>query len=181
VTSEGARRWAHENLRAHADAIVVGAGTVRADDPRLTNRAGGRQPLRVVVCGASPLPRRARVLGDGALLAVPEGFRAPRGTEFIVCGRRGRVDVRRLLRELRQRGVGRLLVEGGAGILGAFFDARAVDQVAVFLAPRIVGGSGAVPAVGGRGKARMASAPRILDPRFHRFGGDLLVEGYLDG
>lgn len=181
VTSEGARRWAHENLRAHADAILVGAGTVRADDPRLTNRAGGRQPLRVVVCGGSPLPRRARVLGDGALLAVPEGFRAPRGAESVVCGRRGRVDVGRLLRELRRRGVGRLLVEGGAGILGAFFDARAVDQVAVFVAPRIVGGSGAVPAVGGRGKARMAAAPRILDPRFHRFGGDLLVEGYLDG
>jgi diaminohydroxyphosphoribosylaminopyrimidine deaminase / 5-amino-6-(5-phosphoribosylamino)uracil reductase len=181
VTSKTARHWAHANLRAHADAILVGAGTVRADDPRLTNRAGGRQPLRVVLCGGRPLPRRARVLGKGALLLVPAGFRAPRGTEAVVCGTRGRVDVRRALLELRRRGVGRLLVEGGAGILGAFFDASAVDQVAVFLAPRIVGGSGAVAAVGGRGKARMAAAPEIADARFHRFGGDLLVEGYLDG
>jgi diaminohydroxyphosphoribosylaminopyrimidine deaminase/5-amino-6-(5-phosphoribosylamino)uracil reductase len=181
VTSEAARRWAHGNLRAHADAILVGAGTVRADDPLLTNRAGGRQPLRVVLCGERPLPRGARVLGKGALLLVPEGFRVPRGTEAVVCGRKGRVDLGRALQELRRRGVGRLLVEGGAATLGLFFDARAVDQVAVFLAPRIVGGSGAVPAVGGLGRARLAGAPAIPDPRYHRFGGDLLVEGYLDG
>jgi diaminohydroxyphosphoribosylaminopyrimidine deaminase/5-amino-6-(5-phosphoribosylamino)uracil reductase len=112
---------------------------------------------------------------------VPEGFRAPRGTEAVVCGKRGRVDLPRALRELRRRGVGRLLVEGGAEALGAFFDARVVDQVAVFLAPRIVGGSGAVAAIGGRGRARMAAAPEVLHPRYHRFGGDLLVEGYLDG
>lgn len=180
VTSESARRWSHGNLRAHADAILVGAGTVRADDPRLTNRTGGKQPLRVIVCGRRPLPKGARALGRGSVLAVPEGFRAPRGADTIVCGRRGRVDVRRLLRALRDRGVGRLLVEGGAGTLGAFFDARVVDQLAVFVAPRILGGSGAVAAVGGRGKSRMAAAPQVLDPRYHRFGGDLLVEGYLD-
>ncbi|HEX5137701.1 MAG TPA: bifunctional diaminohydroxyphosphoribosylaminopyrimidine deaminase/5-amino-6-(5-phosphoribosylamino)uracil reductase RibD [Planctomycetota bacterium] len=180
VTSESARHWAHENLRAHADAILVGAATVRADDPALTNRAKGRQPLRVVVCGRRPLPRRARVLGKGALLLVPEGFRAPRGTEAVVCGARGRVDLGRALRELSRRGVGRLLVEGGAAILGGLFDRGLVDQVAVFLAPRIVGGSGAVEAVGGKGRPRMATAPQILDPRYHRFGGDLLVEGYLD-
>ncbi len=178
VTSEAARRWAHENLRAHADAILVGAGTVRADDPALTNRAGGRRPLRVVVCGQRPLPKGARVLGPGTLLAVPRGFRAPKGTDAVVCGAR-RVDVRRLLAALHGKGVRRLLVEGGAGILGAFFDAGAVDQVAVFLAPRIVGGSGALAAVGGRGKSRMAAAAAIEEPLYHRIGGDLLVEGYL--
>jgi len=180
VTSDAARRWAHGNLRAHADAILVGAATVRADDPALTNRAGGRQPLRVVLCGRRPLPRGAKVLGKDALLLVPEGFRVPRGTEAVVCGARGRIDLGRALRELRRRGVGRLLVEGGAAVLGGFFDRGLVDQVAVFVAPRIVGGSGAVGAVGGKGTARMAAAPRILDPRYHRFGGDLLVEGYLE-
>ncbi len=179
VTSDAARRWAHENLRAHADAILVGAGTVRADDPALTNRGKGRQPLRIVVCGREPLPRGARVLGPRTLLAVPKGFRAPRGTDTLVCGARGRVDVRRLLAALRARGIGRLLVEGGAAILGAFFDAGVVDQVAVFLGPKIVGGALGLAPVGGEGKARMASAPPIRDAIFHRFGGDLLVEGYL--
>ena len=179
VTSDEARRWAHRNLRAHADAILVGAGTVRADDPALTNRARGRQPLRVVVCGRRPLPKRARVLGPGSLLAVPKGFRAPPGAEAVVCGAAGRVDVRRLLAALHARGIRRLLVEGGAGILGAFLDAGVVDQVAVFLGQKVVGGALGLTPVGGRGKPRMSSAPAIRDAIFHRFGGDLLVEGYL--
>jgi diaminohydroxyphosphoribosylaminopyrimidine deaminase/5-amino-6-(5-phosphoribosylamino)uracil reductase len=181
VSSDAARAWARGTLRAHADAILVGAGTVRVDDPRLTSRAGGREPLRVVVCGARPLPKGARVLGPGALLAVPEGFRVPRGAESVVCGARGRVDPRRLLRALHTLGIGRLLVEGGAGILGAFFDAGVVDQVAVFLGQKIVGGAGALAAVGGRGKPRMAMAPAIREPLYHRFGDDLLVEGYFAG
>jgi diaminohydroxyphosphoribosylaminopyrimidine deaminase/5-amino-6-(5-phosphoribosylamino)uracil reductase len=181
VTSEAARRWAHENLRAHADAIVVGAGTVRADDPALTNRTRGPQPLRVVVCGRRPLPRRARVLGRGTVLAVPAGFRAPAGTEAVACGRAGRVDPRRLLAALHARGIRRVLVEGGAGILGAFLDKGLVDQVAVFIAPKVVGGGGAVPAVAGRGGARMADALEVVEPQYHRFGGDLLLEGYLLG
>ncbi len=179
VTSEEARRWAHRNLRAHADAILVGAGTVRADDPALTNRARGRQPLRVIVCGRRPLPRGARVLGPRTLLVVPKGFRVPPGTEAVVCGTGGRVDVRRALKALYARGIRRLLVEGGAGILGAFFDADAVDQVAAFLGRKIVGGAGGLAPVGGRGKPRMSSAPAIRDAIFHRFGGDLVVEGYL--
>jgi riboflavin biosynthesis pyrimidine reductase len=121
------------------------------------------------------------VLGGGTLLAVPKGFRAPRGTESVVCGARGRVDVRRLLAALHARGVGRLLVEGGGAVLGAFFDAGVVDQVAVFLGQGIVGGVGGLTPVGGRGRPRMAGAPRITDPVFHRFGGDLLVEGYFAG
>jgi diaminohydroxyphosphoribosylaminopyrimidine deaminase/5-amino-6-(5-phosphoribosylamino)uracil reductase len=180
VTSDAARRWAHGTLRAHADAILVGAGTVRADDPTLTSRAPGRQPLRVVVCGRHPLPRGARVLGPNTLLAVPKGFRAPKGTEAIVCGS-GRVDVRRLLAALHERGIRRLLVEGGAAILGSFFDTGLVDQVAVFLGQKIVGGALALAAVGGMGKSRMAAAAAIKEPLYHRIGGDLVVEGYFAG
>lgn len=98
-----------------------------------------------------------------------------------MCGSRGRVDIRRLLRALHARGVGRLLVEGGGGILGAFLDAGVVDQVAVFLGQRIVGGLGGRTPVAGRGKAAMKAAPKVTDAIFHRFGGDLLVEGYLAG
>ncbi len=181
VTSKAARAWAHGTLRAHADAILVGAGTVRADDPALTNRAGGGKPLRVVVCGSRSLPRGARILGPGTLLAVARRFRAPPGVETVVCGAGGMVRLDRVLKALYDKGVRRVLVEGGAGIHGALFDAGLIDQVAVFLSPRVVGGYGAVPAVGGLGKSRMAAAAAIEDCIYHRIGGDLLVEGYFAG
>jgi diaminohydroxyphosphoribosylaminopyrimidine deaminase/5-amino-6-(5-phosphoribosylamino)uracil reductase len=182
VTSEETRRWSHRHLRAHADAILVGAGTLRADDPDLTNRSGrGRQPLRVVVCGRRPLPASARVLQDGRplLVAAPAHFRAPAGAEVIACGAGGRVEIGRLLRMLFARGLRRILVEGGGDLLGSLFDRGLVDQVAVFVASRVVGGIAAVPAVGGRGRARMAEA-WDLDPVVqHSIGPDHVVEGHV--
>ncbi|MFQ5844837.1 MAG: RibD family protein, partial [Planctomycetota bacterium] len=183
VSSEESRRWAHRILRGRVDAIVVGAGTVRSDDPRLTNRSGrGGQPLRVVVCGRRPLPSRARLLCDGGatLLAAPARFRAPPGAEVLRAGRAGRVDLRRLLGSLYRRGLRRVLVEGGGELLGSLFDRDLVDQVAVFVAPRIVGGTGAVPAVGGRGRRRMRDAPQLCGAVSRRLGGDRVVEGLVE-
>ena len=66
ITSEKARRWAHRHLRGRVDAIVVGAGTVRVDDPELTNRSGhGGQPSRVVICGRRRIPAKSKLLRDG--------------------------------------------------------------------------------------------------------------------
>lgn len=183
VTTEKTRRWAHRELRAHADAIVVGAGTVRADDPRLTNRGGrGRQPLRVVVCGRRPLPHRARIVHDGrpVLLAAPEGFRAPKGAEVLTCGRGRRVQPRQLLRKLHARGLERILVEGGAELLGSLFDRDLVDQVCVFVAPKIVGGISAVAAVAGRGKALMSEALELKEAVHRVVGPDHVIEGYVE-
>ena len=182
ISGETARRWAHRNLRARVDAILVGANTVRVDDPRLTNRTGrGRQPLRVVACGTRPLPRKSRLLLDGGatLLAAPSGFRAPGGAEVMRCGRKGRVDPRALLKGLAKRGVQRLLMEGGGELLGTFFDRGLVDQVAVFMAPRILGGAGAVSPVTGRGRASVERAVVLEHIARHDLGEDQLVEGYL--
>jgi len=182
ITADKTRRWVHRHFRGRVDAILVGAGTIRADDPALTNRSGrGHQPLRVVVCGRRPLPPRAQVLRDGkpTLLAVPEHLRVSQKLESVVCGRSGRVDLVRLLRKLHARGMRRILVEGGGDILGGLFDRRCVDQVLVFLAPSIVGGVTAVAPVGGRGQARMEEAYR-LDPVGHRtLGPDQVVEGHV--
>lgn len=180
ISSEASRDHAHRTWRARVDAILVGAGTVRADDPRLTNRSGrGGIPLRVVLCGKRPIPRRSRLLRDGGptLLAVSRGYRVPPGAEALVCGRNGRVDPEWLLRALHERGVRRLLAEGGGKTLGALFDAGLVDQVAAFIAPRILGGNGARAPVLGRGAARAGSAIRLNPVRWRRIGGDLLVEG----
>lgn len=181
ITGEEARAWAHRELRGHVDAILVGAGTARADDPALTNRSGeGAAPLRVVVCGRRPLRRRARLLSDGGptLLAAPEGFRAPRGCEVETCGKEGRVDLRRLLRRLHARGLGRILVEGGSALHGELFDRDLVDQVAVFIGCGVVGGMAATAPVGGRGRARVSQAHELNEIRVLPLGFDQLIEGY---
>jgi diaminohydroxyphosphoribosylaminopyrimidine deaminase/5-amino-6-(5-phosphoribosylamino)uracil reductase len=130
ITGEEARRAAHQ-LRAAHDAILVGGGTVRADDPHLTVRLPGRravrQPLRVVLAGRRRLPKRARVL-DGA---------AP---TLTIQDPGGRVSLKPALEVLAARGIQSLLVEGGAAIHGAFIAAGLVDRVALFLAPKLVGG-----------------------------------------
>jgi diaminohydroxyphosphoribosylaminopyrimidine deaminase/5-amino-6-(5-phosphoribosylamino)uracil reductase len=181
ITGEGARTWQHRHLRARVDAILVGARTVLTDDPALTNRARGRQPLRVVVCGRRAIWPRAKVLrGGGTLLAAPAQFRPPAGAEVLVAGRAWKVDLGGLLRELFARGHRRILVEGGGELLGSFFDAGLVDQVAVFLGPKVIGGISAIQPVGGRGRARMADALAIAEPTYRRLGPDMLLEGYID-
>jgi diaminohydroxyphosphoribosylaminopyrimidine deaminase/5-amino-6-(5-phosphoribosylamino)uracil reductase len=182
ITGEPARKWAHRHLRARADAILVGAGTIRVDDPALTNRSGrGGQPLRVVVCGRRLLWPRAQVLRDGGptLLAMPAQFQPPPGTATLVCGRAWKVDLRRLLHKLQERGLHRILVEGGGELLGSLFDLGLVDQAVVLLGPRVVGGISAVQAVAGRGKARMADAVALDHAVHHTFGPDHVFEGYV--
>ncbi|MHC4960049.1 MAG: bifunctional diaminohydroxyphosphoribosylaminopyrimidine deaminase/5-amino-6-(5-phosphoribosylamino)uracil reductase RibD [Planctomycetota bacterium] len=182
VTGEKTRRWAHANLRATIDGIVAGAGTVLKDDPSLTNRSRvGRQPTRIVVCGRRLLWPRLKVLSDGGttLLAAPKQFRAPAGVESFEAGRAWRVDVRRLLRELHRRGMRRILIEGGGELLGSFFDAGLVDQVAVFTAPKVVGGISAVQPVGGKGRARMKFAHALTHVQRTDLAPDWLVEGYV--
>ena len=132
ITGAPARRAAHD-LRAGHDAILVGAGTVRADDPHLTVRLPGRRarPLRVVLAGRRRLPKGARVL-DGA---------AP---TLTIQDPRGRVALKPALEALAARGIQSLLVEGGAAVHGAFIAAGLVDRVALFLAPKLLGGGTAV-------------------------------------
>jgi diaminohydroxyphosphoribosylaminopyrimidine deaminase / 5-amino-6-(5-phosphoribosylamino)uracil reductase len=139
ITGPAARRAAHE-LRAAHDAVLVGAGTVRADDPRLTVRLGGPRrapaPLRVVLAGRGVLPARAHVLDRAA-------------PTLVVPGKGGKSWLRRLLAKLARQEIQSVLVEGGARIHGAFIGAGLVDRVALFVAPRLIGGG--VPIASGAG------------------------------
>ncbi|MGQ0613013.1 MAG: bifunctional diaminohydroxyphosphoribosylaminopyrimidine deaminase/5-amino-6-(5-phosphoribosylamino)uracil reductase RibD [Planctomycetaceae bacterium] len=180
VSGKEARAWGHAELRSRVDAILVGGGTLRIDDPLLTNRSGrGGQPLRVVVCGRRPPPRDARLFRGRppVLWLAPAGTRMPAGVEAVTCGAHGRVDVRRALRLLHRRGIRRILLEGGGALLGSFLDAGLVDQAAVLLAPKLVGGAGAV--ISGRGRSSMDGASRLEGMRAEALGPDLLVEGYV--
>lgn len=189
ITGEGARRRALE-LREEYDAVLVGAGTVIADDPRLTRRLGWNRATphwRIVLDGRLRVPEDARIFrGPGRTLVVtaasaghPKARRlARRGAVVwsLPSRARGRVDLTRMLRELARREVTSLMVEGGSETLGSFFSAGRVDRVAVFLAPRILGGAGAPAAIGGRGFA-LARAPRLAGVGIETVGGDLLVTG----
>ena len=189
ITSEESRRYAH-HLRHEHDAVMVGAGTVLQDDPRLTARFdGGRSPLRVVLDSTLRTPVDARVVTgpEGALLvATTERAGAGRvrrlrdagATVEVVAGSTERVDVAALLRLLGDRGIASVLVEGGAGVLGSVFDARAVDRVVAMIAPLVIGGAAAPAAVAGAGAPSLAAAARLDDVSVERCGPDLLVTGY---
>jgi diaminohydroxyphosphoribosylaminopyrimidine deaminase/5-amino-6-(5-phosphoribosylamino)uracil reductase len=188
ITGPAARREAHA-LRGVSDAILVGAGTVRADDPRLTCRiAGGHDPLRIVVAGRMlDLPRRARVLVDGeapTLVVAPAGATAARveslrrtGVEVLLLpGARGRVPFGTLVRGLAERGLTTLLVEGGATVAAEALQAGVVDRVVLFVAHTLLGGD-AVPAIGALGIDRVAEAVRLTGTRVRQVGQDLVIEG----
>ena len=192
VTGPSARRAVHR-LRNRCDAIMVGAGTVTADDPALTCRIPrGRDPLRVILSGTLSFPAGSRVVnaqgplgGPTALVATTRRSGAvqaaelrQRGAEVVrLPSRQGQVDLGALLDHLGQRDVMSVLVEGGGQVTAAFLSAGLVDRVVWFIAPKIVGGVHAVPAVGGRGVARMDDALQVSDLRISRVGEDLMIDG----
>ncbi len=185
VTGEAARRWVHR-LRDRVDAVLVGAGTARADDPLLTTRlAGGRgrDAVRVVLDTDLRLPSRLALLNPRSpapTLVAHASARTRRvrpGVELLRCKRgKGGVDLRDLLAKLAARGVTHLLVEGGARVHARFLEEGLVDRVAVLVAPKLAGADG-VPLLAGRGPARMADALRLDEVQVERIGEDVLVIG----
>jgi diaminohydroxyphosphoribosylaminopyrimidine deaminase/5-amino-6-(5-phosphoribosylamino)uracil reductase len=176
-------------LRDQADAVLVGAGTVRADDPRLTVRMrGGRDPLRVILDGRLTTSPRARVAAAGTLFActrdaqrAAEARLRRTGAEVVrLAGRGGRVTPGALLDELGRRGVHELLVEGGSDLHGQLLAARLVDRLVVFVAPLLLGAS-ALPLAGLPGGATVAEALRLRAVSTKQLGDDIMVVGFLDG
>jgi len=179
VTGEESRADAHR-LRAQSDAVVVGSGTMRVDDPQLAVRHAEvrRQPLRIVVDTEARTPATARVL-DGAaptLIAVAddadarhleeraEVARLPRGAEGL--------DLNALLQTLYGRGVRSVLLEGGPTLAGSFLAAGLVDRVVAYIAPALIGGGG-VPALAGAGAPSIDAAWRLRLDEVERLGTDV--------
>jgi diaminohydroxyphosphoribosylaminopyrimidine deaminase/5-amino-6-(5-phosphoribosylamino)uracil reductase len=189
ITGADSRRRAMA-LREEYDAVLVGAATVLADDPRLTRRLGWNRVTphrRIVLDGRLRTPVSARVFRTpaGALLVTalpPRHARVRaherRGVEVwsLPGTRTGRVPLRPLLARLGRSGIASLMVEGGAETLGEFFRAGLVDRVAVFTAPKILGGGAAPGGVGGPGLA-LSSARRLIGVEQESLGEDWLVTG----
>lgn len=180
VTGEAARRRVHL-LRSEVDAVLVGAGTARADDPSLTAREVGarRQPLRVVLEGTRPLPRTLKLFTDGAaktVLATVQGRKAPAGVEVLHCKRRaGQLDLDDLLRQLGELGVLHLLAEGGQGLATSLLRAGHVDRLALFLAPKLLGSG--LSWLGGPPTRAMSQALGLTHLGVEQVGEDLLITG----
>jgi diaminohydroxyphosphoribosylaminopyrimidine deaminase/5-amino-6-(5-phosphoribosylamino)uracil reductase len=188
VSGAAARRLVHQ-LRDRVDAVMVGAGTVRADDPQLTCRLRrGRDPVRVVVDGrlrVSPAARVFRLRSPAPTLVATTGTasRARRralertGAEILVLpGRAGRLRIPDLLRALAARGIVSVLVEGGGELAAAMLRARAVDRLLVISAPILIGGDGRAM-IAACGVRRLAAAPRLIAGRVRRLGADVVREG----
>jgi diaminohydroxyphosphoribosylaminopyrimidine deaminase/5-amino-6-(5-phosphoribosylamino)uracil reductase len=151
-------------LRATVDAIMIGAETLRRDNPRLTVRSirAARQPWRAVVTRNGVLPPDSRLLTD----SFRERTLVYRGQSWD-----------EVLVDLGKRGVTRLLVEGGGEVLGELLDADLIDEVWSFFAPLLTGGN--KPSFGGSGVAGNAEAKPLHHCRFERFENDILVRGFV--
>ena len=199
ATSTGHARWisgpesrarAHE-MRREYDAILVGSGTATVDDPLLTDRSGlaRRRPLLRVVLDEhlrlGPRSQLAQTASETPVLVfTSEKADTQKVSELESCGvevlmaAAGGRDLAVVLEELRRREVQGLIIEGGAGVAGAFLRAGLVDKASFFIAPLILG-SDALGAVGGPGALTVPEATRLRDVETHRHGDDVEVTGYL--
>jgi diaminohydroxyphosphoribosylaminopyrimidine deaminase / 5-amino-6-(5-phosphoribosylamino)uracil reductase len=189
ITGDAARQHAHR-LRAESDAVVIGVTTALRDDPALTVRLPQpwpREPYRVVLDTGARLGAGARLIHAGtpsrAIVAVGDDAPPARVTALEAAGarvlrcptREGRVDPAAVLQRLFELEVRAVLVEGGGETHGAFVEAGAVDRVALFLAPLLLGGRDATGIVGGAGRD-LKAALRLGPPTVTPVGDDLLVE-----
>ncbi|KJS30554.1 MAG: hypothetical protein VR64_15125 [Desulfatitalea sp. BRH_c12] len=192
VTGEAARNRVH-CLRHAMDAIMVGAGTVKADDPQLTTRltqGPGIDPIRLVLDTRLSMSKRARMLTQSS--SAPT---------YIVCGpaaseedrrrlaaggarildvplKKGRIDMCALMVQLGKMGITSVLIEGGAQVAASALAADIVDKVVIFYAPKILGGDDGVPMFRGQGPAFMREALAIHDMTLEMVGEDVMVQGY---
>jgi diaminohydroxyphosphoribosylaminopyrimidine deaminase/5-amino-6-(5-phosphoribosylamino)uracil reductase len=192
ITNEKSRQYVHR-LRAQADAVLVGVGTVLADDPELTVRikhSREKGPLRVIVDTHLRTPLNARALNRMApsdtLISV--GPDVPRdrllmheeaGSKVLVCPvKDGRIDLTALMDILAGRSITSILVEGGASIIGSMLRKGVIDKYYIFLAPKILGGGNGIPMAAGTGPETMGGCIGLKNIQIKRFGGDIMLVGY---
>ena len=181
ITGEAARKTAHR-LRASHDAILVGAGTILADDPSLTVRGvRGGSPRRLILDGRLRISPSARAVPGALVFTTESSGHEPfvaRGAEVVTLPGQGRIEMGALLEAIGRHRLTSVLVEGGGQVHGALLRAGLVDEVHVFVAPIFIGGDG-VPLLDGAGAATMAEVRRLESRTVKRLGDDVLISGRL--
>ncbi|GLC30241.1 bifunctional diaminohydroxyphosphoribosylaminopyrimidine deaminase/5-amino-6-(5-phosphoribosylamino)uracil reductase RibD [Clostridium omnivorum] len=191
ITGEASRRYVHE-LRHRAAGVMVGIGTVLADDPMLTTRLeNGSDAARIIIDSSARIPLEAKVLNleskSPTIIAATEKADKDKlkaleekGAQAIITPLKDNgVDLAFLMKTLGERKIDSILLEGGSKINYAALEAGIVDKVNAFVAPKIIGGEAAKTPVGGAGRAYMADAIRLQAIEVHRFEDDIMIEGYI--
>jgi len=191
ITGEAARAEAHR-LRAAHDAVLVGSGTLLADDPELTARTDppvAKQPLRIVADSRARTPPDAKIFrtldkGPIAIATIEttnlDHWPSDRGIQYWMVAKdpkTGSLSVEELLNSAARAGVRTLMVEGGGKLAASFVQAGLVDRIEWFRAPILLGGDG-LPCLGGLGLETVASAPTYKRVGVREVGVDLL-ESYV--
>jgi diaminohydroxyphosphoribosylaminopyrimidine deaminase/5-amino-6-(5-phosphoribosylamino)uracil reductase len=188
ISGEDARYRAH-HWRAERDAVVVGIGTALADDPLLTARVDGdfHEPARVVFDSEARLPLDSQlvrgahevpltvVVSRAASRLATDALEAAGAEVIVATGENEPARVRSALDQLGANGIASILLEGGPHLAGAFLDAGEVDEIRLFIAPVVVGGSNARDPLEGEGAERISEAIRALRLDVERVGDDVLI------
>ncbi len=192
VTGERSRQFVHR-MRDRVDAVMVGVGTIFADDPLLDTRlrrGKGKAPIRIVLDTNLSIPPDARVLthSDAAMTWIVVGDDvSPRKLDkfnkkgvFLLPSskKEGKVDLTILMDKLGQRSITSVLLEGGSRLMGSMIRERLIDKFYIFMAPKILGGSDGIPMAAGYGARNMDQALRLNLSQLRRFDDDVLFVGY---
>lgn len=194
VTNEASRGFVHR-LRDRVDAVMVGVGTVLADNPSLTarlKRGRGKDPLRIVLDTHMKTPPNATIVTEASAartLVVTAGDshepRPPLEAEayakatVLYCPlKQGKIDLHALLKKLGEMSVTSLLVEGGAAVMGSLIREKLIDKFYIFKAPKILGGRDGIPMAAGKGPKKMKESLMLTDIKTRRFNEDILITGY---
>jgi diaminohydroxyphosphoribosylaminopyrimidine deaminase/5-amino-6-(5-phosphoribosylamino)uracil reductase len=193
ITGSKARDYAHQ-LRSRVDAVLVGAGTVFSDNPRLTSRLeknSTRNPIRIIVAGKKTVPISAKVFNNShkerVIYAVTNDFSSSRkirlekmGVEvLLIKQKRGRVNLSLLMDKLGKMKITSIMIEGGSEISGSIFKEKLCDKVIYFIAPKIIGGRKSPSPVGGEGVKHLKDFMEIKNMSVDKLGDDLVIEGTL--
>lgn len=193
VTSEASRLYVHR-LRQSVDAVMVGIGTVRKDNPLLTVRLPGhkksRQPLRIIVDSRLRIPLSSNIVqtanqhptviattSSASRLQIEQLKRAGAEVMVVPKDRAGRVHLAVLMKKLGERCILSVLLEGGSSLNAGALKAGIVDRLLIFIAPKIIGGEKAPGIIGGEGIARLKDALPVEAMKIRRMGPDILLEG----
>jgi diaminohydroxyphosphoribosylaminopyrimidine deaminase/5-amino-6-(5-phosphoribosylamino)uracil reductase len=188
ITGKTARRRVHQ-MRNDLDAVLVGIGTVKKDNPSLDCRIrGGRNPYRVIVDSGLRIPLKSKVLGyrdNKTIIATTSKASArkikqltTRGARVLVIrSRNDMVDLKALMKELGKMDIMSVMIEGGSSIASSAISAGIVDRVMFFVAPKVIGGTDSIPSIGGKSPALLNNAIKLKDLRATAVGDDILLEG----
>jgi len=193
ITGEESRKFVHQ-LRHSVDAILVGANTVRKDDPSLTTRLNGfngKDPVRVILDSRASIPPDAKVLrltsDSDTIVVIGDSIENERKNAARDLGVRivetplneNGVDLHFLMGQLGSIGISSVLIEGGSRVFASAFSSGVVDKVMMFFAPKILGGDDGVPICAGEGPDWMRDCIPVKEIRTYRFDNDILIEGYI--